>query len=82
MDMGCEVEYTYHVGEGFPDLTVYNPVNGLLRLLEVKSEKGKLNNAEEKFFKRFGAGCAVVRTKEEAEEAMMVKTWGKGRRRV
>jgi hypothetical protein len=80
--VGCEVFYTHFVGVGFPDMVVYNPSIGLLRLIEVKTEKEKLAPNQEAFFKRFGSACAIVHNNEEAEAALMVRIWPKGRSRV
>ena len=65
--IGCEV--TTPMGEpGMPDLLV--SLGRKLVMLEIKTDKGKVNSYQEDFHKRFKGHCFVVRTAEEALEIM------------
>lgn len=65
---GCEVEDLGAVGGGVPDLLVYRKATGCLRLIEVKSEDGELNDSQRKFARRMPVW--VARTVEEALQVM------------
>lgn len=69
---GCSVEWIASAGErvpGVPDLLVGK--RGRAMLIEVKSPKGKLSEAQEKWMAAWrGCPIAVVRTAQEAITAM------------
>lgn len=67
-DAGCIVTDLSKVGGGCPDLLVYRPATGLLRLLEVKTRKGKLERSQEEFRRRVPTW--IARTPREALEAL------------
>lgn len=84
--VGCQVKDTSRVGDGFPDLIVR--ADGLLKtvqknaalfywepkilLMEVKTARGKLN-AEQQAFLRLWPETLVVRSVDEALQAVGVK---------
>ena len=50
---GCRVVDLSRVGGGCADILVYRPSTGLLRLIEIKTAKGKLSEAQEAFRGRY-----------------------------
>jgi len=66
--IGCVVTPTHMVGSGYPDITV--GFRGRTILLEIKSEKGKLTEAEEDWFLAWTGEAYVVRSVEEALEVV------------
>ena len=66
--VGCTVFITSGVGMGFPDLVVGR--GGSNYLLEVKTAKGELKESQEEFFALWNGQVQVVRTPEEALEAV------------
>lgn len=66
---GCRVMQIS--GPGLPDLGVYRPSTGLLRLLEVKRRKAKLTPAQLESFPEWPVW--VVRSPREALEAMEIE---------
>ena len=69
-ERGCRVSLTHMVGKGFPDLVVYNPKRGLLRMIEVKVPDKKLNADQAKFHSKHGSTVFIATTPEEAAEGM------------
>lgn len=61
---GAVVWDTHCLGHGYPDLTI--SYNGHTHLLEVKSARGRLTAAEQKFIAQWDAPVHVVRTVEDA----------------
>ena len=76
-ELGCEVSLTHSMGKGFPDLVVYNPRNGLLRMVEVKRPGERLNGLQVEFHKKHGATAFVATTPEEAAMGMGLGGWRK-----
>lgn len=68
---GASVTHLHSVGAGCPDILVgYNGVN---YFVEIKSEKGKLNELQVKFFQEWNGQICVIRTNKEVEELLGVK---------
>jgi hypothetical protein len=68
--IGCEVLDLSRVGGGCTDLLVWRAATCTLKLIEVKTPKGKLNALQNTFHKRF-AGCThIARSPMEAVEIM------------
>ena len=65
-DIGASVIHLHMVGRGCPDILV--GFRGRNTLMEIKTEKGKLNKRQEIFFARWYGKCFVVRTVDEALE--------------
>lgn len=61
-ELGWYVFDTSKVGDGFPDLLVVR--SGVIRFIEVKAPKGKLNEAQEAFRRVFPV--AVLRNVDDA----------------
>ena len=57
------------VGSGIPDVMVYK--EGLCILIEIKTEKGKLNQKQKAFHEQWTECTFVVRTPMEAIEAVL-----------
>lgn len=70
-DMGAFVRSLHGVGRGVPDLLV--SYLGQWHLVEVKSENGELNEAQEKFHKECGAPISILRSVDDA--VMVVSVW-------
>jgi hypothetical protein len=68
--VGCTVVDLSMVGGGCPDLLVYRRSTGLLRLLEIKTEKGRLSLGQLAFARLIPVW--VVRSPMEALEALEV----------
>ena len=68
---GCEVLDLSRVGGGCPDLLVYRTARGLLRLIEVKTENGRLTKRQSIRFPLLPVW--VVRSPAEALAAMEVE---------
>lgn len=62
--VGCSVHDTSQLGAGYPDLTVRTP-DGLLCQIEVKSPRGRLTAAQERFLTYF-PDTAIVHSVDEA----------------
>ena len=58
--LGYSVWDTSAVGRGFPDLIIAK--NSEIFLVEVKTEKGKLNEKQEAFINKWNAEVFVIRT--------------------
>ena len=67
---GCSVAHTHNAGSGFPDLVI--GCNGFTVLVEVKSEKGKLNERQEDFFNKFTGAIEVVHNEADVERVINV----------
>ena len=71
-DAGAMVHCTHEVGSGFPDLAV--AFGGEVYLLEVKTQRGRLNKREQRWHDDWidaaGEHLAVVRSPMEALEAL------------
>lgn len=65
---GASVTDISRFGEGVPDLLV--GWRGATYLLEVKTAKGKLTTSEERWFDEWRGQAAVVRTAQEAFDAV------------
>ena len=65
---GAVVEVTSRVGQGFADLVVGK--HGRVWFMEVKTDKGKLTEAEREFMDRWHDNYVIVRTPEEAIEVI------------
>ncbi len=63
-DVGASVLVLSQVGQGCPDLAC--GFRGFTYFLEVKTEKGKLNPAEQEFFDTWQGRAAVVRSADDA----------------
>ena len=63
-DIGASVLVLSQVGQGCPDLAC--GFRGFTYFLEVKTDKGKLNPAEQEFFDTWQGRAAVVRTPDDA----------------
>jgi hypothetical protein len=64
VELGCSCEDTSSVGVGFPDAIV--GAAGVTDLVEFKTEKGKLEPAQETFHARWrGSRVWIVRTRSE-----------------
>jgi hypothetical protein len=68
-DIGASVQVTSTVGKGFPDLVV--GWRGKTFLLEVKTDRDKLNTLQQEWHSRWAGQVAVVRTPEEAQLAVI-----------
>lgn len=64
-EVGCGVVDTSRIGRGFPDLIVIRDGHGVF-LIEVKSEKGKLNPRQERWHAEWKGQVSVVHSVEEA----------------
>lgn len=62
--VGCGVVDTSRIGKGFPDIIVCRP--GGVWLMEIKSEKGKLNPRQEKWHAEWRGQVSVVHSVAEA----------------
>ena len=68
--VGCSVLDLSAVGRGCPDLAVSDR-NGNLLLMEIKTEKGKLNKRQERWHREWkGSPPFVVRSVDEALRAV------------
>ena len=67
-DAGFSVQLLHRVGQGCPDLLVGQPWSNVL--LEVKTAKGELTVDEREFLAHWRGPWAIVRTVQEAMEAM------------
>lgn len=65
---GCVVQHLHTVGRGVPDLLVSR--HGVNYLIEVKTEDGELTKAEKAWIAAWDAPVYVVRTVEEALQAV------------
>lgn len=65
-DVGASVIHLHMVGRGCPDILV--GFRGCNTLMEIKTEKGKLNKRQREFFTSWFGKCFVVRTVDEALE--------------
>ena len=65
---GCTVHSLHAVGQGCPDLLIGRADKNYL--LEVKTEEGKLRRSQEQWIAKWRGHVAVVRTIEEALEAV------------
>lgn len=63
--VGCGVVDTSRLGRGFPDLIVTRAGRGVF-LIEVKSEKGKLNERQKQWHAEWKGQVSVVHSVEEA----------------
>ena len=61
---GASVELLSQVGKGCPDIIV--GWRGVNLLMEIKGEKGKLNELQESWFEGWNGQAVVVRTVDEA----------------
>lgn len=68
--LGLKVFSTHRLGGGFPDLVVFNPGNGILKLLEVKTASGRRGKVQVQFAGSFVGAVAVVRDLFEAAKVM------------
>ena len=70
---GCSVLDLSAVGSGCPDILVSDR-EGVLHLMEIKIEKGKLNELQENFFETWrGRKPIVVRSVAEALHAVGIR---------
>lgn len=67
-DVGASVIHLHMVGRGCPDILV--GFRGRNTLMEIKTEKGKLNKRQRSFFDEWRGECWVVRTVDSALEAI------------
>ena len=65
---GCTVQHLHTVGQGVPDLLVSR--HGNMYLMEVKTAKGRLTKCEKEWIAAWDAPVYIVRTIEEALEAV------------
>lgn len=65
---GCSVVDLSSVGMGCPDIMVGR--NGVTVLMEIKTEKGKLNSIQVEWHKCWKGAAAIVRTPVEAIDAI------------
>ena len=65
---GCRVIDLSLAGDSVPDLLVYRPATGLLRLVELKTPKGRLSKGQQEFARLYPVW--VVRSISEAYAAM------------
>ena len=68
--IGCEVLDLSRVGQGCADLLVWRKATCTLRLIEVKTAKGKLNPKQSKFHDKFSGCTFIARTPMEAIRIM------------
>ena len=67
----CPVVFdTSKYGRGFPDLMIVT-AKGNLRLVEIKSEKGKQKESQKEFALKFGPWYRLVKTDEEATKVAL-----------
>ncbi len=66
--LGAEVLHLHSVGRGCPDLLI--SYNGFNYLVEVKSEKGKLNESQVQFFEKWKGQVSVIYTTNELESLL------------
>jgi len=66
--LGASVEMLHRVGSGVPDLLL--GFEGKNYLVEVKSEKGKLNKLQVKWHTDWKGQKCVIRTKKEIERLL------------
>jgi Holliday junction resolvase len=72
-ERGWIVIDTSRVGSGFPDLVV--GARGFTLLCECKTEKGKLNDAQEEFHREWlGSPILILRNPVQAVNAVMEET--------
>lgn len=64
--LGFSVKDLSAVGEGFPDLLI--ALRGNNYLIEVKSEKGKLNDRQKKFIDTWNSPVYVIHSTDEVIE--------------
>lgn len=76
--VGASVTLLHEVGDGCPDILV--GFKGCNYALEVKGLKGKLTDDQEEWFRKWRGQKAVVRTVEEALQAIGCKPFMAGRR--
>ena len=62
--VGAKVKPLHRVGGGCPDILV--GFRGVLYLMEIKTDKGKLNELEQKFYDTWDGYVWIVRTPEQA----------------
>lgn len=77
--LGCKVQSLAAVGGGVPDLAVWRA--GKWTLLEIKRDRAaKLTPAQVEWHKKFAGAATVVRTVEQAFDAVGLKArdWGCG----
>ena len=67
-DIGASVVHLHMVGRGCPDILV--GFRGRNTLMEIKTEKGKMNKRQREFFDEWRGECWVVRTVDSALEAI------------
>ena len=65
---GATVQTLHEVGNGVPDLLV--GYKGKNFLLEVKTDKGQLNEKQVEFFHNWKGNCYVVRTEHAALQSI------------
>jgi hypothetical protein len=72
--MGCSVKHMHTAGSGIPDLLC--GYGGLTLLVEVKTEKGKLNPRQQEWLEDWTGGHYVVRNLDDVERLVsMVRNW-------
>ena len=69
--LGAEVLHLHTVGMGCPDLLI--SYNGFNYLVEVKSEKGKLNKSQVEFFEKWKGQVSVVYSTKELEQLLNIR---------
>lgn len=65
-EAGCQVIDMHVVGHNFPDLLIVS--HGIIGLIEVKTEDGKLSPGQMKFLREFRGPVTVCRTVDDAIE--------------
>ena len=68
--IGCAVVSLHRSGQGIPDLLVWRPATCSLRLIEIKTAKGKLNPKQLEFHDKFSGCTFIARTPMEAIRIM------------
>ena len=68
--VGCTVKLTTMVGAGFADAVVWSPFTRSCHLLEMKAPTGTLTPDEVKFHKMWPGPIAIVRSEDEALQAV------------
>jgi hypothetical protein len=72
--LGCSVKHMHTAGSGIPDLAV--GFGGLTLLVEIKTEKGKLNDRQLEWLEDWTGGHYVVRNLDDVERLVsMVRGW-------
>ena len=61
--IGVSVCYLHAVGSGVPDIIL--GYDGINYLCEIKTQTGKLNELQVKWFEDWSGQCTVIRTKED-----------------